>query len=111
MTARESELYEIAKARFLLLRESIKEKLADGRLQLRELASLLREFLQGANAILGPLNVTKEERLVVVTNAVLEWWDEDLEKLDLPGPDVVLDPVIRAALPSIIKILLDWIGV
>ena len=106
-----SDLYETVKTEFADLRASIGEKLADGRLRMLEMASLLREFLQGANAILGPLGVDKERRLEVITEAILQWWDEDLEKLDLPGPDAILDPAIRAALPGVVKILVDWIGV
>ncbi len=113
MTARESQLYETTKAEFLQLRKSISEKLADGQLKMRELFSLMREFLEGANAILKHLtvtNFTKEERVAVITSAMIEWWDTDLEKLDLPGPDAILDPMIRAAIPGIVKLLLGWIG-
>ncbi len=105
-----SDLYETVKEQFLAMRESINAKLADGRLQFRELASLLREFLQGAHAILESLDVDKDQRLGVITEAAIEWWDQDLEKLDMPGPDAVLDPMVRAALPGLVKILVDWIG-
>lgn len=106
-----SDLYETVKEQFLVMRESINAKLADGQLKIREMASLFREFLTGANAILEAVNADRDQRLGVITEAVLEWWDEDLAKLDLPGPDAILDPMIRAALPGVVKILVDWLGV
>lgn len=106
-----SDLYETVKEQFVAMRESINAKLADGRLRMREMASLLREFLVGANEILGSLDVDKDQRRVVITEAVIEWWDEDLAKLDMPGPDAILDPMIRAALPGVVKILVDWLDV
>lgn len=112
-----SELYDTCKAEFIALRESIVAKLADKKLKLRELWQLFRQFSEAAVAIAEQLNVSGPEKRALVIEAALAWWDEELVKIDLWGPDEVIDPKIREAIPLIVGGLVDavvafynWIG-
>lgn len=102
-----SDLYDACKAQFERLRESIDSKLSDGKLRFRELVGVLREFSSSAAVIAETMNVPGPEKRALVVEAAELWWSEDLEPLDMPGPDAIFDPIIRAAIPGIVGALVD----
>lgn len=105
-----SELYETVKSEFLNLRESIRAKLKDGKLGRGEIVTVVREFSAAGVSIVEKLDVPGPERKGIVVEAMMAWWhdpEDGLKKMDAPGPDAILDPIMEELLPGLTGLLVD----
>ena len=103
-------LYETLEDEFDKLSESIKQKLIDGRIGFGDLSALIREFLDSAVIIAEQLKAPGKDKKAVVIEALLKFWDSPIiQNLDIPGPDALIKPMIRGALPFFAGILIDLI--
>ncbi len=105
-------LYNTVKDQFQQLRDGLNSKLADGSLSIREIVQVVREFSKAGAVIAKDLALPGPEKKEVVIEALMEWWNDPvdgLKKIDLPGPDVYLDPMIEALLPVMAGTAIDWL--
>jgi hypothetical protein len=101
-------LYETARAEFDKLRQSIKDKLEDGKLSFGEIWAIIPEFLRGGVKIMATLDAPGLDKKVAVLEALEELWDKDLQPLDLPGPDRLIDPILKALIMSVARGAIDY---
>lgn len=81
------------------VRAIIDKATADESLTLAELGGIIQGFCRAGVKIVERIEVAGPERRRLVTDALLRLWDEKLAKLDMPGPDAVLDPWFRSSIP------------
>lgn len=106
------DLYETWKAQYGRLRRTIAASVADHELSFRDVRRIIGQFSSSATAIAARLDVPVAERERLVIEATLRFWNEELAPRDLPGPDALLDPLIRASLPVVLPWLFEqaaWI--
>jgi len=69
------------------------------RLDVQDVLTILQDELEG-------LNEAEDQRAYLVAR-VLQAYDGHIAPLDVPGPDVLIDPAIRAMLGPLVGIVYD----
>jgi hypothetical protein len=101
-------LYNTVRAEFDALRKSIEDKLEDGKLSFGEVWAIVPEFLKAGIKITETLNVPGLDKKAVVMEALEELWNRDLKPLDLPGPDALIDPILKVLILQLASALIDY---
>ncbi len=66
----------------------------------------VQELLDGLQAELEDLNETEDQRTYLIDRA-LRAFDKHIEPLDVPGPDVLIDPAARALIAPLVGMAYD----
>ncbi len=69
----------------------------------------LQKILEVAQNELAGLTESPDQRTYLIDRALVAF-DRHFEPLDVPGPDVVIDPALRAMIPGLVGALYDqWL--
>jgi len=104
------DLYAVLRAEIQTVLDEIEVAMDDGRLSFKDAWGILFELVDAVVSVLRAIDsLTGEQKKAEVIKAAVRFWDDVLAEKDLPGPDVIIDPIIRAALPAIVGALVDFI--
>lgn len=71
---------------------------ADGKITLGEIWTFLAALSEAIQVILQEANELSDEDLNALKEAATKLYDDYVEPLDLPGPDFLIDPLLRNGL-------------
>ena len=104
------DLYEVLQAEIQGVLDEIEMAMQDGRLSFKDVWEIFFEVVDGTTTVLQSISgLTGAEKKAEVIKAALRFWDDVLAEKDLPGPDAIIDPVIRASIPAIVGALIEFL--
>lgn len=111
-----SELYEAVRREVDEFKAKLNDVLEDSRVTVGEIPTLLRAVYSGIIDVWTALMVESEklggsleDRKKVIVDAVGKLYNEVIVPLDLPGPDAVLDRVLRPGLLAATEFAVDYL--
>ena len=90
------------------IQASFVEKYADGKLSFSEMFKLSTEVVERLVAVAEAFGGTGMDKRQAVIDAAVKLWDESLRDMDIPYlPDVIVDPMIEAMIPTVVGKIID----